>query len=138
MNVSETLRRGLADIPGAAIKLTDPEADAYDAPFPDQTYQAGPLVFPALASPQGDEGAPFNQFAQAWRVLQTWGKPFLCRFGALDPILGYFDQHLIERIPGSAGQPHQRFEAGGHFIQEQEPGALVDGIVHLITETNPG
>ncbi len=60
MNVSETLRRGLADIPGAAIKLTDAEAAAYDAPFPDRTYQAGPLIFPALASPHGHEGSPFT------------------------------------------------------------------------------
>lgn len=136
LHVSETLRRGLADIPGAAIELTDAEAAAYDAPFPDSTYQAGPLVFPALASPHGDEGSPFAQFAEAWNVLETWRKPFLCRFGALDPILGYFDQHLIQRIPGSKGQPHQRFATGGHFIQEQEPDALVDGIVHLVNETN--
>ncbi len=138
MNVSETLRLGLGGIPGAAIELADAEAAAYDAPFPDHTYQAGPLVFPALASTHGDEGEPFAQFTQAWRVLETWEKPFLCRFGALDPILGYFDQHLIERIPGSAGQPHQRFETGGHFIQEQEPEALVEGILHLVTETKPG
>ena len=138
MNVSETLRNGLADIPGAAIKLTDAEAAAYDAPFPDRTYQAGPLIFPALASPHGHEGSPFTQFAQAWRVLETWQKPFLCRFGAIDPILGYFDHHLIERIPGSTGQPHQRFATGGHFIQEQEPDALVDGILHLVHQTHPG
>ena len=138
MNVSETLRRGLADIPGAAIKLTNAEAAAYDAPFPDRTYQAGPLIFPALASPHGHEGSPFTQFAQAWRVLETWQKPFLCRFGAIDPILGYFDHHLIERIPGSTGQPHQRFATGGHFIQEQEPDALVDGILHLVHQTHPG
>lgn len=135
MNVSEILRNGLANIAGAAMKLTDAEAAAYDAPFPDATYQAGPLVFPALASPHGDEGEPFKQFAQTWKVLETWNKPFLCRFGALDPVLGYFDEHLIARIPGSAGQPHQRFASGGHFIQEQEPAALVDGIVHLINET---
>lgn len=136
MNVSETLRHGLGDIAGAAIELTDAEAAAYDAPFPDASYQAGPLVFPALASPHGDEGSPFTQFAQAWRVLENWHKPFLCRFGALDPILGYFDQHLIARIPGAAGQPHQRFDTGGHFIQEQEPDALVEGIVHLVNETS--
>ncbi len=32
MNVSETLRNGLAGITGAAIELTDAEAIAYDAP----------------------------------------------------------------------------------------------------------
>lgn len=138
MHVSETLRGGLAGISGAALELTDAEATAYDAPFPDASYQAGPLVFPLLASPHGEAGQPFRQFAQAWKVLETWEKPFLCRFGALDPVLGYFDDHLIARIPGSADQPHRRFAGGGHFIQEQEPDALVEGIVHLIEETQAG
>lgn len=135
MNVGELLRSGLADAPGTRIDLTDAEAAAYDAPFPDPTYQAGALVFPALASPHGGEGEPFTLFVQAWQVLETWTKPFLCRFGALDPVLGYFDRHLIARIPGSAGQPHQRFEAAGHYVQEHEPDALVDGLVHLIAAT---
>ena len=135
INVSETLRRGLADIAGASIDLTDDDAAAYDAPFPDATYQAGPLVFPALASPHGNEGEPFTLFAQAWTVLEQWEKPFLCRFGARDPILGYFDRHLIARIPGAAGQPHQRFDTGRHFIQEDEPDALVEGLLHLVAQT---
>lgn len=135
MNVSQTLRGGLANIDGTTIELSDAEATAYDAPFPDPTYQAGALVFPALASAHGDEGEPFSLFMQAWTVLEQWEKPFLCRFGALDPVLGYFDQHLIARIPGSAGQPHDRFPTGGHFIQEQQPGALVDGILHLVAQT---
>ena len=135
LDVSDTLRRGLADIPAASITLNDDEAAAYDAPFPDARYQAGPLVFPALASPHGVEGSPDKEFAQAWKVLENWEKPFLCRFGAADPILGYFDQHLIARIPGSAGQPHQRFADGCHFIQEQEPDALVEGILHLVSST---
>lgn len=136
IDVADTLRNGLAGIAGAAIDLTDAEAEAYDAPFPDETYQAGPLVFPALASPHGAEGEPFSLFAQAWQVFEKWEKPFLCRFGAQDPILGYFDQHLMARIPGCAGQPHQRFESGGHFIQESEPAALVDGLLHLVAETS--
>lgn len=136
MHVSATLRAGLAGISGTAIVLDEAEAHAYDAPFPDQTYQAGALVFPALASGHGGDGEPFTLFAQAWNVLDQWNKPFLCRFGARDPILGYFDQHLIERIPGATGQPHRRFDTGGHFIQEDEPDALVDGLVHLVAETN--
>jgi len=135
MDVGEMLRGGLADISGTTIELTDAEAAAYDAPFPDASYQAGALVFPALASPHGAEGEPFVQYGEAWTVLENWTKPFLCRFGALDPVLGYFDQHLIARIPGCAGQPHQRFDTGGHFIQEQEPDALVGGILHLVNET---
>lgn len=135
MDITATLRRGLAGTLATGIDLDDAEALAYEAPFPDARYQAGPIVFPALASPHGNDGEPFTLFATAWNVLETWEKPFLCRFGASDPILGYFDQHLIARIPGAAGQPHQRFEAGGHFIQEEEPEALVDGLLHLVSTT---
>lgn len=131
LDVGDLLRAGLGGTPGAAINLTEADIAAYEAPFPDETYQAGPLVFPALASPHGEPGEPYTLFAKAWKTFEQWRKPFLCRFGAADPILGYFDQHLIARIPGCEGQPHQRFETGGHFIQEDEPAALVDGIVHL-------
>jgi len=38
-------------MPGLSISLSDAEAAAYAAPFPDASYQAGALVFPALVAP---------------------------------------------------------------------------------------
>lgn len=89
---------------------------AYNAPFPDKRYQAGARAFPQLVpTSPSDPAIPANR--AAWDVLGHWDKPVLCVFGTRDPILGKADGPLIRHIPGAAGQPHARIEAG-HFIQE--------------------
>ena len=130
--VGTLLRGGLAGIAGVAIDLTDEEAAAYDAPFPDASYQAGVLEFPALAGPHGADGEPFTMWIEAWQVLSEWSKPLVCRFGKADPVLGWFDEYMISNVPGAAGQPHATFPDGGHFIQEQEPDSLVEAILHVV------
>ena len=88
----------------------------YDAPFPDKRYQAGARAFPQLVpTSPSDPAIPANR--AAWEVLGAWTKPVLCVFGSRDPILGTADKPLIDHIPGAAGQPHARINAG-HFIQE--------------------
>jgi haloalkane dehalogenase len=46
------------------------------------------------------------------------GQAFLCAFSDQDPITGGGDRMLLERIPGTAGQPHTTIAGGGHFLQE--------------------
>ncbi len=89
---------------------------AYDAPFPSSKHQAGARAFPQLVPTDPDDPAvPANR--AAWDRLGKWEKPFLCVFGANDPILGKTDRRLIEHVPGAKGQPHDRIRAG-HFLQE--------------------
>jgi len=97
-------------------KLPKEVKAAYDAPFPSAQYQAGARAFPQLVptSPK-DPAVPANR--AAWDALGKWEKPFLCVFGANDPILGKADRALIEHVPGAQGQPHDRIKAG-HFLQE--------------------
>lgn len=99
---------------------------AYDAPFPDARFQAGVLVFPALASITPDALALYDA---TWRVLESWQKPFVTAYGKADPVLGFFDTIFQEHVPGAKGQPHRQFPDGTHFIREEEPDALVDAIV---------
>jgi haloalkane dehalogenase len=88
----------------------------YDAPYPDKSFQAGARAFPQLVPTSLDDPAtPANR--AAWDALGKWTKPFLCVFGAKDPILGHADGPLIRHIPGAAGQPHDRIN-GSHFVQE--------------------
>ena len=88
----------------------------YDAPFPDKSFQAGARAFPQLVPTSLDDPAiPANR--AAWDALGRWEKPFLCVFGARDPILGRADRPLIQHVPGAAGQPHDRIN-GSHFVQE--------------------
>jgi len=110
------------------IGLSPGERAAYDAPFPDVSHQAGALVFPSLVQPEklGAEGV--SLFASTWRVLERWHKPFFTAYGKADPILGYFDVVFQQHVPGAKGRKHREFQQGTHFIQEQEPAALVEVI----------
>ena len=99
--------------------LSAAEKAAYDAPFPDATYQAGALIFPLLALSSPEDADRFKLFADAWDVFDGWEKPFLTAYGKADPILGWFDKVFQEYIPGTKGQPHTEFPDGVHFIQEQ-------------------
>jgi haloalkane dehalogenase len=108
--------------------LTDEEAAAYDAPFPDASYKSGARAFPGLIPQTEDNPAtPDNQ--RAWQVLETWDKPFLCAFSDQDPITGGGDRVLRERIPGAQGQPHTTITGGGHFLQEDRGAELARVVV---------
>jgi haloalkane dehalogenase len=101
---------------GTVTKISAEIRAGYDAPFPDKTFQAGARAFPALVPITPDDPAlPANR--AAWEALGRWEKPFLCVFGAKDPILGRADRPLIAHVPGAAGQPHARIN-GSHFVQE--------------------
>lgn len=102
---------------GCATELPPEVVAAYDAPFPDASYKAGARAFPGLIPQDPDNPAtPDNQ--AAWKVLETWDKPFLCAFSDGDPITAGGERALIGRIPGAAGQPHTTIAGGGHFLQE--------------------
>jgi len=89
---------------------------AYDAPFPDGSYQAGARALPALIPQEPDDaGAADNR--RAWEVLEGFDRPFLCLFSDGDPITAGADRAFRQRVPGAAGQPHATVQ-GGHFLQE--------------------
>ncbi|MCB0991058.1 MAG: haloalkane dehalogenase [Acidimicrobiales bacterium] len=98
-------------------RLTAAEMAAYDAPFPDVDYMAGAIAFPALVPITPQHGAVAENRA-AWRVLEGRTEPFLTLWCPGDPVLGHLAHQFIDRIPGAQGQPHQTFEPGGHFIQD--------------------
>jgi haloalkane dehalogenase len=101
----------------AARELTDAEMDAYRAPFPDEAHMAGAREFPTLVPITPEHGGVAENTA-AWRILEQWDKPFLTLACPGDPVLGQLHHEFIERVPGAAGQPHQEFAPGGHFIQD--------------------
>jgi haloalkane dehalogenase len=108
---------------GTVRKVSNAALAGYDAPFPDKRYKAGARAFPQVVpTSPSDPAVPANR--AAWEVLGHWEKPVLCVFGSRDPILGKADKPLIRHIPGAAGQPHARIEAG-HFIQEDAGPELV-------------
>ena len=127
------------DIPTGTMissNVQDPSVkDAYDAPFPDPSYKAGPLIMPQRVPVTINyPGAIAN--AAAWEVFRQWEKPFLTAFSDGDPISrgGYA---IFQRsIPGAQGQPHVTIEGAGHFLQEQKGVELAEVIVKFMQD-NP-
>ena len=112
---------------GTGRDLTPGQLAAYEAPFPDGTYQAGALQFPVLIPVQPDNpGVMMCQ--ETWAFLATWTKPFLTVMGSEDGVAYKPGAHRkFQRVvPGAAGLDHVVIDGAGHFIQEDAPDRLVE------------
>jgi len=108
---------------GTATELPPEVVAAYDAPFPDESFKAGARQFPTLVPAVPDDPAA-EANRRAWKVLESWQKPFLTAFSDGDAIMRGFDTIFQARVPGALGQPHATIEGGGHFLQEDRGEAL--------------
>jgi haloalkane dehalogenase len=108
--VGSLLKRGKAD-------MSDAEAAAYDAPFPDATYKAALRAFPNLV-PDGDDapGAALGREAAVfWR--ERWAGESFMAIGMRDPVLGPDVMRSLQRLIRNCPAPFEVAE-GGHFVQE--------------------
>ena len=101
----------------ACPHLSDAEAAAYDAPYPDVSYKAGVRRFPNLV-PDGPDapGAAISRRARTWWQERWRGESFMA-VGAKDPVLG---PPVMERLRSwIANCPEPMIvPEGGHFVQE--------------------
>jgi len=102
---------------GCREPLADAAAAAYDAPFPEESYKAGPRAMPGLIPVGPDDPASAPNRA-AWERLGRWEKPFLVAFSDGDPITGGMAPILRRHVPGAAGLDHPTLAGAGHFLQE--------------------
>ena len=127
------------DIPTGSMLASqtgDPSIKAaYDAPFPDPTYKAGPLIMPQRVPVTPDDPARESQEA-AWEVFYKWEKPFLTAFSDSDRVLGHLFKKFQEDVPGAKGQAHTTIIGAGHFLQEQKGPELAKVIVEFMA-ANP-
>jgi len=108
---------------------------AYDAPFPDPTYQAGMRQFPTLIPLTGnDPGAAINR--ATWIALAQFDRPFLTVFSDGDDASAGWDAVFHERVPGTRDQSHAVISGAGHFIQEDRGHELADLVARFIA-ANP-
>jgi haloalkane dehalogenase len=119
---------------GTRTELTPEVIDAYNAPFPDDTYKEGARQFPMLVPTRPDDPAAEANRA-AWKVLTTWEKPFLCAFSDEDPVTRGADGVFLKLVPGTKGQPHTTITGGGHFLQEDKGEELAEVIVNFIVNS---
>jgi len=129
------------DIPTGIMvsrNVGDPSiAAAYDAPFPEPSYKAGPLIMPQRVPVFADDPAN-DANRKAWEVFRRWEKPFLTAFGDSDPVTGGGDRVFQEQVPGAKDQPHRVVKGAGHFIQESHGEELAQIINEFISATQSG
>jgi haloalkane dehalogenase len=119
---------------GCRTSLPEEVRAAYDAPFPDETYKAGPRAMPGLVpATTSDPETPANR--AAWDALKQWDKPFLVAFSDQDPITGPMAPLFTQLVPGARGIDHPTIEEAGHFLQEDAGERLGREIVTFVRST---
>lgn len=105
---------------------------AYDAPFPDETYKAGPRAMPLLVPTRPDDPASAAN-RRAWEVLAGLDLPALIAFSDGDPITAGMAPVLMRTLPGARGRDHPVIRGAGHFLQEDAGPALAAEIVAFLS-----
>ena len=119
---------------GCVRGLSDADRAAYDAPFPDESYKAGPRAMPGLVPYRPDDPASGANRA-AWHRLAASTTPMLVAFSDSDPITGAMGPILERTMVGAAGREHPVIENAGHFLQEDAGPELADAIVEFVRAT---
>jgi haloalkane dehalogenase len=109
---------------------------AYDAPFPDASYKSGVLAFPGLI-PIHPDMPGIEENRRAWALLEKFEKPFVTAFSDSDPTTAPWAEVFRRRVPGARGQRHPTIRDAGHFLQEEQGGALAQVLVDLLQRAAP-
>jgi haloalkane dehalogenase len=116
-----------SDVPDAVLA-------AYDAPFPDEAFCAGPRQLPLLMGL-----TPTSSCARVNRrtleALAAFDGPFLTAFSDGDPGTGGWGEVLQGHVPGAAGRDHVTIAGAGHFLQEDRGTELADVVAHFVAAT---
>jgi haloalkane dehalogenase len=102
---------------GGSTTVTPSIAAAYEAPFPDLSYEAGARRFPIIVPiTPTEDGAAISREAMAWWGTQWSGRTFMA-IGMQDELLGpsvmYAMRNAIRNCPAPLELP-----GAGHFVQE--------------------
>ena len=110
MAVGKLLRRGKRE-------MSEAEAAAYDAPFPDLSYKAALRAFPNRVPDGADaDGAAISRQAAAFWQQRWQGESFMA-VGVQDPVLGLPTMLALQQQIRGCPAPLQVAE-GGHFVPE--------------------
>jgi len=104
----------------AVPALSEAEAAAYAAPFPDARYKAGVRRFPNLVPDRPDAGgaALSRRAREFWS--KTWTGQSFMAIGMTDPVLGPPAMRALHKLIRNCSPPLELADAG-HFTQEAGP-----------------
>jgi len=119
--ISELVQRPL---PPAALA-------AYDAPFPDDSYKAGPRAMPGLV-PTAPDHPTTAAARRIWTVLSELQIPLLCAFSDGEVFTKPMAAGMIEHFPGAAGHDHPDIPGAGHLVQEDAGPALARAVIDFV------
>jgi len=122
---------------GCVRGLADVDRAAYDAPFPDESFKAGPRAMPGLVPTAADDPAADANRA-AWARLATWHQPFLVAFSDGDPITGPMADVFRLTVPAAGREPSTVLRNAGHFLQEDAGPELGVAIADFLDRTATG
>jgi haloalkane dehalogenase len=122
-------------VQGATISDLDEDVlDGYDAPFPDESFCAGPRQLPLLMGlTPSSECARVNR--RTLEALARFDGPFATAFSDRDPGTGGWAEVLQERVPGAHGRAHETIAGAGHFLQEDRGAELAEVVVRVVGES---
>jgi haloalkane dehalogenase len=116
--------------------VADPVLAAYDAPYPDESFCAGPRQLPLLMGLTPHSAcARLNR--RAMEALAGFERPFLTAFSDGDPGTRGWAEVLRAHVPGAAARAHVTIEGAGHFLQEDRGTHLADVIGRFVGDTPP-
>ncbi|MGH3910739.1 MAG: haloalkane dehalogenase [Pseudonocardiaceae bacterium] len=116
---------------GCARGLSAAARAGYDAPFPHESFKAGPRAMPLLVPTAPDDPATEANRA-AWARLRQWRQPFLVAFSDSDPITGPMAPILLRHVPGAQGIEHPVLAGAGHFLQEDAGEELAEHVIAFV------
>lgn len=119
---------------GTITKLPGAVLAAYEAPFPDESYKAGPRILPSLVPITPDDPAA-GPNRQAWRALMRFDKPFLTAFSDGDPITQGGEVAYQRLVRGAKERQHVTIEGAGHYLQEDKGPELARVVIDFIAGT---
>ena len=120
---------------GCRTPLSPEVIAGYDAPFPDDSYTAGPRAMPGLVPATVDDPASEANRA-AWATLGHLPIPMLVAFSDSDPITGPMGPILRRHVAGAKDREHPLVEGAGHFLQEDAGEELARHIADFVRQTS--
>ena len=117
-------------------ELTADDLLAYDAPYPEDRYTAGPRQLPSEV-PFDPDSPEARENTAALELWAEWTKPLMTLFAEPEQggVTAGGQAQLRDLVPGAAGQPHRNFstDIAAHYIREDIPDTIARYLIAFAT-----